>query len=175
MAGSVNKAILIGNLGQDPEVRQLQNGEVMSLRIATSERWKDKATGEMREQTEWHTVEVWGRDTRLAQYLHKGSKVYIEGQIRTRKWQDRNGADRWTTSIHIGGFGSRIDMLDKPQQAQQGGYNAPQGGNQQGGYGGGQQGQGGQQSGGYGQQQGGGQQGHPGTPQGGFPDDEIPF
>lgn len=168
MAGSVNKAILIGNLGQDPEVRQLQNGEVMSLRVATSERWKDKNTGEMKEQTEWHTVEVWGRDTRLSQWLRKGMKVYVEGQIRTRKWQDQNGNDRWSTSIHVGGFGSRIDMLDKPPQGQ-GGYGSQggqQGGQSGGGYGGGQNQQQGGQGSGYGG--GGGNQGYGQGNQGGY-------
>ncbi len=115
MAGSVNKVILIGNLGRDPEVRSFQNGgKVCNLRIATSENWKDKNTGERREKTEWHTVAIFNEGlVRIAeQYLKKGSKVYIEGQLQTRKWQDQSGADKYSTEVVLQGFGGTLTMLD---------------------------------------------------------------
>lgn len=115
MAGSVNKVILIGNLGADPEVRKFQNGgSVCNLRIATSESWKDRNTGERREKTEWHSVAIFSEGlVRVAeQYLKKGSKVYIEGQLETRKWQDQNGADRYTTEVVLRNFNSSLVMLD---------------------------------------------------------------
>lgn len=115
MAGSVNKVILIGNLGRDPEVRSFQNGgKVCNLRIATSETWKDKNTGERREKTEWHTVAIFNEGlVRIAeQYLKKGSKVYIEGSLQTRKWQDQSGADRYSTEVVLQGFGGTLTMLD---------------------------------------------------------------
>ncbi|MFC2953346.1 single-stranded DNA-binding protein [Marinicaulis aureus] len=115
MAGSVNKVILIGNLGADPEVRKFQNGgSVCNLRIATSESWKDKNTGERREKTEWHTVAIFSEGlVRVAeQYLKKGSKVYIEGQLQTRKWQDQNGNDRYSTEVVLQGFNGTLVMLD---------------------------------------------------------------
>lgn len=115
MAGSVNKVILIGNLGRDPEVRSFQNGgKVCNLRIATSETWKDRNTGERREKTEWHTVAIFQEGlVRIAeQYLKKGSKVYIEGQLQTRKWQDQSGADRYSTEVVLQGFGGTLTMLD---------------------------------------------------------------
>jgi single-strand DNA-binding protein len=115
MAGSVNKVILIGNLGADPEVRKFSNGgSVCNLRIATSENWKDKNTGERREKTEWHSVAIFSEGlTRIAeQYLRKGSKIYIEGQLETRKWQDKNGNDRYTTEIVLRNFNSSMVMLD---------------------------------------------------------------
>ena len=115
MAGSVNKVILIGNLGQDPEVKSFQNGgRICNLRIATSESWKDKATGERKEKTEWHSVTISGDGLVgvAERYLRKGSKVYIEGQLRTRKWQDASGADRYTTEINVGGIGGVLTMLD---------------------------------------------------------------
>ncbi|MGH1452987.1 MAG: single-stranded DNA-binding protein [Paracoccaceae bacterium] len=115
MAGSVNKVILVGNLGRDPEVRTFQNGgKVCNLRIATSENWKDKNTGERREKTEWHTVAIFSEGlVRVAeQYLRKGSKVYIEGALQTRKWQDKDGADRYSTEVVLQGFGSTLTMLD---------------------------------------------------------------
>ncbi len=102
MAGSVNKVILVGNLGRDPEVRTFQNGgKVVNLRIATSENWRDKATGERKERTEWHSVAILNENLgRIAeQYLKKGSKVYLEGQLETRKWQDQSGNDRYTTEV----------------------------------------------------------------------------
>ncbi len=115
MAGSVNKVILVGNLGADPEVRTFNNGgKVCNLRIATSENWRDKNSGERREKTEWHRVAIFSDGlVRLAeQYLRKGSKVYIEGQLQTRKWQDQNGQDRYQTEIVLQGFNSTLTMLD---------------------------------------------------------------
>ncbi|MEP2475123.1 single-stranded DNA-binding protein [Roseobacter sp.] len=115
MAGSVNKVILIGNLGRDPEVRSFQNGgKVCNLRIATSENWKDRNTGERRERTEWHSVAIFQEGlVRIAeQYLRKGSKVYIEGQLQTRKWQDQSGQDRYSTEVVLQGFGGTLTMLD---------------------------------------------------------------
>jgi single-strand DNA-binding protein len=115
MAGSVNKVILIGNLGQDPEVKSFQNGgRIANLRIATSENWKDKNTGERKERTEWHTVVLQseGLVGVAERYLRKGSKVYIEGSLRTRKWQDQSGNDRYTTEVSVGGIGGVMTMLD---------------------------------------------------------------
>ncbi|WP_113910907.1 single-stranded DNA-binding protein [Roseovarius dicentrarchi] len=115
MAGSVNKVIIIGNLGRDPEVRTFQNGgKVCNLRIATSENWKDKSTGERREKTEWHSVAIFNEGlVRIAeQYLRKGSKVYIEGQLQTRKWQDQSGQDRYSTEVVLQGFNGNLTMLD---------------------------------------------------------------
>jgi len=170
MAGSVNKVILIGNLGRDPEVRSFQNGgKVCNLRIATSENWKDKNTGERREKTEWHSVAIFNDGlVRIAeQYLKKGSKVYIEDQLQTRKWQDQSGADRYSTEVVLQGFGGTLTMLD----GRDGGGNGGGGGYDQGGGGY-------DQGGGYGgQSSGGGNQG--GGNQGGGGardlDDEIPF
>jgi single-strand DNA-binding protein len=115
MAGSVNKVILIGNLGADPEVRSFQNGgQVCNLRIATSETWKDRNSGERKEKTEWHTVAIYNENlVRLAQqYLKKGSKVYVEGQLETRKWQDQNGQDRYTTEVTLRPFRGEMTFLD---------------------------------------------------------------
>ncbi|PZO64942.1 MAG: single-stranded DNA-binding protein [Paracoccus denitrificans] len=128
MAGSVNKVILIGNLGQDPEIRTFQNGgKIANLRIATSENWKDRNSGERREKTEWHTVVIHSEPlVRVAeQYLKKGAKVYIEGQLETRKWQDQSGADRYSTEVALRPFRSELTMLD--------GRNGGQGGGQGGG------------------------------------------
>jgi single-strand DNA-binding protein len=138
----LNKVQIIGNLGRDPEVRAFQNGgHVCNLRIATTESWTDKASGERRERTEWHTVCIYNDNIGrvAAQYLRKGSKVYIEGKLETRKWQDQNGADRYSTEISVRPFGGEMIMLDTPrqqsghgdQQAPQQGYGAPA----QGGYG----------------------------------------
>jgi len=162
MAGSVNKVILIGNLGRDPEVRTFQNGgKVCNLRIATSETWKDKNTGERREKTEWHSVAIFQDGlVRIAeQYLKKGSKVYIEGQLQTRKWQDQSGADRYSTEVVLQGFGGTLTMLDSPSGGGGGG----------GSYGGDPMG-GGYDSGPSGGSSGGGQSG----PSSDL-DDEIPF
>ncbi|MDF1668937.1 MAG: single-stranded DNA-binding protein [Roseovarius sp.] len=162
MAGSVNKVILIGNLGRDPEVRTFQNGgKVCNLRIATSETWKDKNTGERRERTEWHSVAIFSEPlARIAeQYLKKGSKVYLEGQLETRKWQDQSGQDKYSTEVVLRPYTSTLTMLDGRNDGGSGG-----GG---GGYGGGQSG------GGYDERDSGG------SPQQNTPprdmDDEIPF
>ena len=115
MAGSVNKVILVGNLGRDPESRSFQNGgKVVELRIATSETWKDRNSGERKEKTEWHTVKVFseGLANVAERYLRKGSKVYLEGALQTRKWQDQSGADRYSTEIVLQGFNSTLTMLD---------------------------------------------------------------
>ena len=172
MAGSVNKVIIIGNLGADPEVRTFQNGgKVANLRIATSENWKDKNTGERREKTEWHTVAIFQEGlVRIAeQYLKKGSKVYIEGKLQTRKWQDQSGQDRYSTEVVLNGYDGTLTMLDGRSE---GGGGSGGGGNYGGG--GGSNYGGGSSGGGYG---GGGGNGG-GAPSGGGGsdmDDEIPF
>jgi single-strand DNA-binding protein len=115
MAGSVNKIILVGNLGADPEVRRMQDGRpVVNLRVATSEGWRDKATGERKEKTEWHRVVIFneGLAKVAEQYLKKGAKVYIEGALQTRKWQDKDGQDKYSTEIVLQGFNSQLVMLD---------------------------------------------------------------
>jgi single-strand DNA-binding protein len=116
MAGSVNKVILVGNLGADPEIRRTQDGRpVANLRVATSDSWRDKATGERRERTEWHRVVIFNEGLcRIAeQYLKKGAKVYLEGQLQTRKWQDQQGQDRYSTEVVLQGFNSQLTMLDR--------------------------------------------------------------
>jgi single-strand DNA-binding protein len=153
MAGSVNKVILIGNLGRDPEIRSFQNGgKVCSLRIATSETWKDKTSGERKEKTEWHSVSIFSEGlVRIAeQYLKKGSKVYLEGQLETRKWQDQSGADKYSTEVVLRAFGGTMTMLDPTGG---GGDSQPS-----------QGGSGGQSSGGY-----------DGGNVPSYTDDEIPF
>lgn len=123
MAG-VNKVILIGNLGQDPEVKSFQNGgKVCNLRIATSENWKDKNTGERKERTEWHTVAIFGEGLVgvAERYLRKGSKIYIEGKLQTRKWQDQSGSDRYSTEIVLNGPGAVLTMLDGAQSGRDNG------------------------------------------------------
>lgn len=131
MAGSVNKVILVGNLGADPEVKSFQNGgRIANLRIATSENWKDKNSGERKERTEWHSV-VLNSDGLVGvaeRFLRKGSKVYIEGQLRTRKWQDQSGNDRYTTEISVGGMGGVLTMLDGAQGGAGGGGGGSRGG-----------------------------------------------
>lgn len=133
MAGSINKVILIGNLGRDPEIRTFQNGnKVCNLRIATAETWKDKQTGERRERTEWHTVAIFNDGmVRIAeQYLRKGSKAYIEGQLHTRKWQDQSGQDRYSTEVVLQGYGGSLVLLDgkgSHSQGATGNYDAPAG------------------------------------------------
>lgn len=117
MAGSVNKVILIGNLGADPEVRRLQSGDaVVNLRIATSESWRDKNSGERKEKTEWHHVVIFndGIAKVAEQYLKKGSKVFIQGSLQTRKWQDQSGADKYTTEIVLQNFRGQLEILDSP-------------------------------------------------------------
>lgn len=124
MAGSVNKVILVGNLGADPEVKSFQNGgRVANLRIATSESWKDRNTGERQERTEWHNVAIFseGLVGVVERFLRKGSKVYIEGQLRTRKWQDQQGQDRYTTEVVLQGPGAVLTMLDGAQGGAGGG------------------------------------------------------
>jgi single-strand DNA-binding protein len=116
MAGSVNKVILIGNLGADPEIRRTQDGRpIANLRIATSDSWRDKASGERKEKTEWHRVVIFNENLcRIAeQYLKKGSKVYIEGQLQTRKWQDQSGQDRYSTEVVLQGFRGELTLLDR--------------------------------------------------------------
>ena len=114
MAGSVNKVILVGNLGRDPEARRMPSGDaVVTLALATSESWNDRQTGEKRERTEWHRVVMFGKLAEVAErYLKKGSKVYIEGQLQTRKWQDQSGQDRYSTEVAVRGFGGTMVMLD---------------------------------------------------------------
>lgn len=124
MAGSVNKVILVGNLGRDPESRSFQNGgKVVNLRIATSESWKDKMSGERKEKTEWHSVAIFneGLANVAERFLRKGSKVYIEGALQTRKWQDQQGNDKYSTEIVLQGFNSVLTMLDGPGGGGQGG------------------------------------------------------
>jgi len=116
MAGSVNKVILVGNLGKDPEVRRLNSGAaVVNLRVATSESWRDKATGEKQERTEWHSVVIYNENLgKIAeQYLKKGSKVYVEGQLQTRKWQDQSGQDKYTTEVVLQRFRGELTLLDR--------------------------------------------------------------
>ena len=198
MAGSVNKVILVGNLGADPEVKSFQNGgKVCNLRIATSESWKDRNTGERKERTEWHSVAIFseGLVGVAERFLRKGSKVYIEGQLRTRKWQDQSGNDRYTTEVVLQGLGSVLTMLDGAPGGggQGGGYAGGGGGRSQGvsdwqggsgGFGGGDYddfggasgGSGGGSYGGGNRSQGGGNRGGAGSPN--FDndlDDEVPF
>src|SRR5437763_11467003 len=116
MAGSVNKVILVGNLGKDPEIRRTQDGRpIAQLSVATSESWRDKTTGERREKTEWHRVVIFNEGLcRIAeQYLKKGSKVFLEGQLQTRKWQDQSGQEKYKTEVVLQGFNSQLAMLDK--------------------------------------------------------------
>ncbi len=131
MAGSVNKVILIGNLGADPEVRQTQDGRpIVNLRVATSENWRDKSTGERREKTEWHRVVIFSEGlAKIAQqYLKKGSKVYLEGQLQTRKWQDNEGKDRYSTEVVLQGFNSALTMLDGRGGGEGETFSGPRGG-----------------------------------------------
>jgi single-strand DNA-binding protein len=173
MAGSVNKVILIGNLGRDPECRTFQNGgKVANLNIATTDTWKDRQTGEKRERTEWHRVAVFGPLADICErYLRKGSKVYLCGSLQTRKWQDQSGQDRYSTEVVLQGPGAEMTMLDPPRggggmsNGGGGGYDAgPPDGGYGGGYGGG----------------GGGWDSSPPPgpgrgPGGGDPEDDIPF
>lgn len=158
MAGSVNKVILVGNLGRDPETRQTQDGKpIVNMSVATSENWRDRSTGERRERTEWHRVVIFNeRLAEVAQkYLRKGSKVYLEGQLQTRKWQDQSGQDKYTTEVVLGQFRGELTMLDTRGGDGGGGDFGGQGG-----------GQGGSDSGGFNQEPTGG---------GADLDDEIPF
>ncbi|SUB01274.1 Helix-destabilizing protein [Pannonibacter phragmitetus] len=194
MAGSVNKVILVGNLGADPEIRRTQDGRpIANLRIATSETWRDRGSGERRERTEWHRVVIFNEGLcKIAeQYLRKGAKVYIEGQLQTRKWQDQSGQERFSTEVVLQGFNSALTMLDGrgeggggggggalPDYGSGGGYDGGSSGGGGGGYGsgsgsGGGYGGGSSGSGGYGGGSGG--SGGAGGGYGGGMDDEIPF
>jgi single-strand DNA-binding protein len=176
MAGSVNKVILVGNLGRDPEVRSFQNGgKVVNLRIATSETWRDKATGERKERTEWHSVAIFNENiAKIAeQYLRKGSKVYVEGQLETRKWQDQSGADRYSTEVVLRPYTGSLTLLDGREGGGGGGGGDERGGG--GGY---------PEDRGYGDERGGGGGGSAPRSGGGSGgggggrsdlDDEIPF
>ncbi|WP_022696635.1 single-stranded DNA-binding protein [Euryhalocaulis caribicus] len=144
MAGSVNKVILVGNLGRDPEIRSLNSGDrVANLRLATSENWRDKASGERREKTEWHSIAIFNENlVKVAEnYLRKGSKVYIEGQLQTRKWQDQQGQDKYTTEIVLQKFRGELQMLDSKGEGggSYGGGSSDQGGYSSGGGSGGGQ------------------------------------
>ena len=174
MAGSVNKVIIVGNLGRDPEVRSFQNGgKVVNLRIATSETWRDRNTGERKERTEWHSVAIFSEPlAKIAeQYLRKGSKVYIEGALETRKWQDQSGQDRYSTEIVLRPYRGELTLLDGRGEGGGGGYDdrggsdTYEGGGSGGGYGGG-----GSRGGSHGGAQGGGFGGGRSDM-----DDEIPF
>lgn len=174
MAGSLNKVMLIGNLGADPEIRSFQNGgKVANLRIATSETWKDRNTGERQERTEWHTVAIFseGLVNVVERYLKKGSKVFIEGKLQTRKWQDQNGNDRYSTEVVLRGFDGTLTMLDG---ASGGGGGGGGGWNQGGGSGGSSSG-GGWNQGGGGQGGSSGGQGSGGGSNYDDLDDDIPF
>lgn len=193
MAGSVNKVIIVGNLGADPEVKSFQNGgRVANLRIATSENWKDKNTGERQERTEWHTVAIFseGLVGVVERFLKKGSKVYVEGQLRTRKWQDQQGNDRYSTEVVLQGPGAVLTMLDGASGggggggARSGGGSWDDGGSggrsSGGGFGGGRSGGGGGGGDWGGGSSGGGSRGggSSGGSSGGFGDDlddDIPF
>ncbi|MDX5357415.1 MAG: single-stranded DNA-binding protein [Rhodobacterales bacterium] len=181
MAGSVNKVIIVGNLGRDPEVRSFQNGgKVVNLRIATSETWRDRTSGERKERTEWHSVAIFSEPlAKIAeQYLRKGSKVYIEGALETRKWQDQSGQDRYTTEIVLRPYRGELTLLDGRGEGGSGGGGGYEGGYSGGGSGGGGYAGGGRDQGGFG----GGSGASGGRDQGGFGagrssdfDDEIPF
>ena len=126
-SGSINKVILIGNLGKDPEIRSTQDGkEIANLTLATSDQWTDKNSGERRERTEWHRIAVFnpGLVGVIKKYLHKGSKIYVEGQLQTRKWQDNSGMDRYTTEVVLQGYGGQLTFLDSKGGGQGGGYQA---------------------------------------------------
>ncbi len=174
MAGSVNKVILIGNLGRDPEVRSTQDGtKIVNFTLATSERWKDRGSGEQRERTEWHRVVIFNENlARIAeQYLRKGSSVYVEGQLQTRKWTDQSGQEKYTTEVVLQRFRGELTLLGGRGEGGSGDYSrgddygGGSGGGSGGGYGGGSQGGGGRSSGG-----GPAPMGGPGDL-----DDEIPF
>ncbi len=177
MAGSVNKVILVGNLGRDPEIRSMQSGQrVANLNIATSESWKDKSSGERRDKTEWHRVVIF--NDRLCdvaeKFLKKGSKVYLEGQLQTRKWTDNSGVEKYTTEIVLQNFRGELTMLDGRNDGQQGGGFGDSSGGDAGGFGGS-----GSSGGGYGGGFGGGSSQSSGSSGGSAPvddlDDEIPF
>lgn len=186
MAGSVNKVILVGNLGADPEVKSFQNGgKVCNLRIATSESWKDRMSGERKERTEWHSVSIFSEGLAgvAERFLRKGSKVYLEGQLRTRKWQDQSGNDRYTTEVVLQGPGAVLTMLDGAPGGGGGGRSQGGGdwGASSGGFGGGNDyddfggGSGGGFGGGSGRSSGGGRGSAGGPNFDNDLDDEVPF
>lgn len=169
MAGSLNKVMLIGNLGADPEIRSFQNGgKVANLRIATTETWKDRNSGERQERTEWHTVAIFseGLIGVVERYLKKGSKVYVEGSLQTRKWQDQNGHDRYSTEVVLRGMNGTLTMLDGASGGSGGGGGQRSGGWQQ---------SGGQQSGGDDNWRSGGSSNSGGGSNYDDLDDDIPF
>ncbi|WCT73741.1 single-stranded DNA-binding protein [Sphingomonas naphthae] len=186
MAGSVNKVIIVGNLGRDPESRSFQNGgKVVNLRIATSETWKDKNSGERKEKTEWHSVAIFseGLANVAERYLRKGSKVYIEGKLQTRKWQDAQGQDRYSTEVVLQGYDAQLVMLDGREGGGggAGGGDYDEGGSSFGGGGGsgygGRSSGGGSSGGGYGDR-GGAPRGGAAKPSSAFDsdlDDDVPF
>lgn len=191
MSGSVNKVILVGNLGADPEIRRTQDGRpIVNLRIATSESWRDRNSGERRERTEWHRVVIFneGLAKVAEQYLKKGSKIYLEGQLQTREWEDQQGQKRYTTEVVLQGFNSTLTMLDSPGGRSGAGDDFGGGdefGSASGGFGGGRSGgaRGGASGGGYGGRSGGGggsassggRTGGYNPPPASDMDDEIPF
>ncbi len=180
MAGSVNKVILIGNLGADPEIKSFQNGgKIANIRIATSENWKDRMTGERKERTEWHNVVINGEGLVgvVERFLKKGSKVYIEGSLRTRKWQDRDGNDKYTTEVVIAGIGGALTMLDGAPGGGGGGSRGGGGDDSWGNGGGSSGGSGGgwNQGGGSGGSSGGGGSGGGRPPFDDDLDDDVPF
>jgi len=172
MAGSVNKVILVGNLGKDPEIRRTQDGRpIANLRIATSETWKDRNSGERKEKTEWHSVVIFNENLCkvVEQYVKKGAKLYIEGQLQTRKWQDQQGNDRYSTEVVLQGFNGTLTMLDG-RQGSGGGMQEGQSD-----YGGGDFGGGGGGGFGGGETKRAPRSGGGGSKGGGGIDDEIPF
>jgi single-strand DNA-binding protein len=175
MAGGINKVIIVGNLGKDPEVRTFANGgKVCNFSVATSESWKDKQTGERKEKTEWHNISIYNEGLAgvAEKYLRKGSKVYLEGKLQTRKWQDQSGNDRYSTDVVLQGFDAKMEMLDsKPGGGGQGGGSSD-------GWGGGQGGgapSGGGSGGGWGQTGGGSGGGQGGGAFDSDLDDDVPF
>lgn len=189
MAGGINKVIIVGNLGKDPEVRTFNNGgKVCNFSVATSESWKDKQTGERKEKTEWHNISIYNEGLAgvAEKYLRKGSKVYLEGKLQTRKWQDQSGNDRYSTDIVLQGFDAKMEMLDSRGggdggQGGGGNYGGGAGGGQGGGYGGGGSGSGsgGGSNDGWGNTGGGGGGSSSGGSGGGAfdsdLDDDVPF
>lgn len=177
MAGGINKVIIVGNLGKDPEVRTFANGgKVCNFSVATSESWKDKQSGERKEKTEWHNISIYNEGLAgvAERYLKKGSKVYLEGKLQTRKWQDQSGNDRYSTDVVLQGFDAKMEMLD----SRQGGGGGQGGGGSNDGWGGGQGG--GASSGGGGNDSWGQTGGGSGGGQGGGAfdsdlDDDVPF
>ncbi|ASK90064.1 single-stranded DNA-binding protein [Sphingorhabdus sp. SMR4y] len=171
MAGGINKVIIVGNLGKDPEVRTFANGgKVCNFSVATSESWKDKQTGERKEKTEWHNISIYNEGLAgvAERYLRKGSKVYLEGKLQTRKWQDQSGNDRYSTDVVLQGFDAKMEMLD----SRQGG--GGQGGGSNDGWGGGAP-SGGGSGGGWGQTGGGSGGGQGGGAFDSDLDDDVPF